>query len=302
MIHFFAGDNHYLIKQNISKLIAPIVKEYGEIAVEKLDSETTNIATILDAINSPSLLIAQKCVIVQNANDKDLITKITEVKPPDSTIVIVVITKLDRRASYFKLLQKHKTFIVFEKNKLTNLPNWVIGYVKDLGGNITFADANYLIERIGSDQVLLSNELEKLYLFQTKITKETINLLTLERLQATTFQLLDSSFSGQIEKTKKQYKDLVMQKTDPQLIVGAIAWQLHLLMLIKFAGNKSANQIALDSKMKQFSISKTQNLAKKISLTKLTKLINDASKLDITIKTKFVDPNQAILLYLIGII
>lgn len=299
MIHFFAGDNQYLIKQSISKITAPIVKKYGEIAVEKLDAETTDLAKILDAINSPPFLIAQKCVIVQNANDKDLLTKIAEIKPLDSITVIVVISKFDRRASYFKLLQKLKTFNIFEKNKLTSLPNWVVNFVKDLGGNISFADANYLIERVGSDQILLSNELEKLYLFQANITRETINILTLEKLQSTTFQLLDSSFSGQIEDTKRLFNNLIIQKTDPQLIIGAIAWQLHLLVLVKFAGNKSANQIALDAKLKQYSVSKTQNLAKKITLKKLIKLVNDASKLDTAIKTKFVDPNQAILLYLI---
>lgn len=298
MIYFFAGDNKYLIKSNVDKLILPIIKEAGDLAVEKLDAEETSISAVEDSIKSPPFLVSQKCVVVQNANDKDLLEKIIKTDPIDSITVVVVITKLDKRSNYYKLLQKNKNFSLFEQAKVNNISNWVVDYVKDLGGNINRIDANYLIDRVGSNQILLTNELNKLYLYHANITKETINLLTFQRLQATTFQLLETAFNGQLSKTQQIYVDLKMQKIEPTLIIGAIAWQLHLLVLVKLSGNKSPETIAKELKINQFSVAKTKSLASRIIFTKLKKLVLRASELDMSIKTQNTDSEQAILLFL----
>ncbi len=298
MIYFFAGDNKYLIKASVDKLTLPIIKEAGDLAVEKLDAEETSISAVIDSIKSPPFLVSQKCVVVQNANDKDLLEKILNTDPIDSITAVVIISKLDKRANYYKLLQKNKNFSLFEQAKVNNISNWVVNYVKDLGGNINRIDANYLIDRVGSNQILLTNELNKLYLYQTNITKETINLLTFQRLQATTFQLLETAFNGQLSKTQQLFIDLKMQKIEPTLIIGAIAWQLHLLVLVKLSGNKSPETIAKELKISQFSVAKTKSLASRIIFTKLKKLVMRASELDLSIKTQYTDSEQAILLFL----
>ena len=298
MIYFFAGDNKYLIKASVDKLTLPIIKEAGDLAVEKLDAEETSISAVIDSIKSPPFLVSQKCVVVQNANDKDLLEKILNTDPIDSITAVVIVSKLDKRANYYKLLQKNKNFSLFEQAKVNNISNWVVNYVKDLGGNINRIDANYLIDRVGSNQILLTNELNKLYLYQTNITKETINLLTFQRLQATTFQLLETAFNGQLSKTQQLFIDLKMQKIEPTLIIGAIAWQLHLLVLVKLSGNKSPETIAKELKISQFSVAKTKSLASRIIFTKLKKLVMRASELDLSIKTQYTDSEQAILLFL----
>ena len=106
MIYFFAGDNKYLIKASVDKLTLPIIKEAGDLAVEKLDAEETSISAVIDSIKSPPFLVSQKCVVVQNANDKDLLEKILNTDPIDSITAVVIISKLDKSANYYKLLQK----------------------------------------------------------------------------------------------------------------------------------------------------------------------------------------------------
>lgn len=298
MIHFFAGDNQYLIKQQISELITPIKNKYGDIAIESLDAEEIESTVVLDSINSSSFLIPQKCVIINNTNNKELIIRLVESKPIDSNIVIVVISKLDKRASYYKLLQKNKNFKLFEQSRVVSLPSWVMKYAKDLGGSISYSTANYLLERVGSNQLKLTKEIEKLILYSNNITNDTINLLTTQKLQATTFQLLEVSFDGQLKNAQNLYRDLKLQKIEPQLIVGAIAWQLHLLVLVKLAGRRSSDEIAQDAKISSYSVKKTKDLANRITMAKLKELVYGASQLDLTIKTKFVEPDQAILLYL----
>lgn len=301
MIYYLAGDNQFLIKKRYLELTEPLIKRFGSLALEKLDSEEKEPNSIIEAIKSPPFLIPQKAVIIFNVCNKDLIEQIIATELPENVLIIVLITKLDKRAVYYKKLSKLKQFELHEQKNTPNISNWIINYVKEAGGSLNLNNANYLIERVGQNQTRLSNELDKLVLFNPEITKQTIKLLTVPKPQSTTFQLLEAAFNGQTKQVQKIYQDLRAQKIEPQLIIGLIAWQLHLLTLVKHAGNKSSQEISTESGISSFAISKTQKLASKIPYQELKNLIEDACKLDYNLKTTNLEADNLILLYLASI-
>ncbi len=297
MIYFFAGDNQFAIKTTLAKLTGDFVSQHGDLALERIDAEEASMPTIIDATQSLPFLSPAKFVVIQSASDKELLEKLAEVETPEAVTVVVLIQKLDKRASYYKKLSKLPQFKVFEQS-VQNVPQWVVEYVKGQGGAISFSDARYLVERVGANQVLLSNELDKLVTLKPQITKDSIDELTDPLPQSTIFQLLDAAFAGKHKQTEAIYKEQRAQKVEPQAILGMIAWQLHALALVKAAGSKSADVIAKEARLNPFVVRKTQNLARQLSMTDVKRLVKDAHELDVMLKTQSVDADQAMLLYL----
>lgn len=298
MIYFFAGDNQFALRKRIRELTTVFVAEHGDLALERIDAEEASLATIIDATQSLPFLSPAKFVLVQNASDKDLLEKLAEIDAPESTTVIVVIPKLDKRATYYKKISKLPNFELFEKASPQDLPRWVTEYVKSQKGGISPSDARYLVERVGTDQILLGNELDKLLIYNTHITRDSINELTDPLPQSTVFQLLDVAFAGKHKDTEAIYKEQRAQKVEPQAILGMIAWQLHILAIVKAAGNKSADMIAKEARINPFVVRKTQNLARQLSMADVKRLVKDAHELDVMLKTQSVDADEAVLLYL----
>lgn len=301
MIYFFAGDNQFAIKTTLSKLTEEFVSRHGDLALERIDAEEAPTSAIIDATQSLPFLSPSKFVVIQNANDKELLEKLSEVETPEAITAVVLIQKLDKRASYYKKLAKRPQFKIFEQANAQNVPQWAVDYAKGQGGSIAPGDARYLVERVGTNQVLLSNELDKLLTYNQKITRDSINELTEPLPQSTVFQLLDAAFAGKHKETEIIYKEQRAQKVEPQAILGMIAWQLHILATVKTAGSKSVDLIAKEAKLNPFVVRKTQNLARQLNIADVKRLVKDAHELDVTLKTQSIDADQAILLYLASI-
>ena len=105
-------------------------------------------------------------------------------------------------------------------------------------------DARYLVERVGTNQQLLANEIEKLALYDKDISKESIDLLTEETPQSTIFELLEAAFAGNHRKVQTLYAEQRAMKVEPPQIIALLAWQLHILAIIKTAGDRTPETIA----------------------------------------------------------
>lgn len=298
MKYFFAGDNQFMLEKRVRQLTDEFISRNGDLALERIDSEESSLASIIDAVKSLPFLSSEKLVIIHNISDKELIEKLIELEVPDTNTIIVVISKLDKRATYYKKITKLQNFKIFEKPNSMDMPRWVVEYVDNQKGKINILDARYLIDRIGTNQILLCNELDKLINFNANITQSSINELTDPLPQSSVFNLLDAAFTGNLKDTERLYKEQRAQKVEPLAILGMIAWQLHILAIVKSAGGKSADIIAKEAKLNPFVVRKAQKLASKLSFNDVRSLVNDACELDVLLKTKNIDTDQSILLYL----
>lgn len=301
MIYFFAGDNTFELKKTTASMVNMFLVAHGDLALERLDAEEVDINNILESIKSMPFLATNKMVVIANVATKDLLEHLLEADVPDAIDVIVQIAKLDKRASYYKKLSKHPGYKIFETATPYNLPRWAIAAVEDAGGVISAADARYLIERVGTNQMLLQNEIDKLVAYNSNVTKDSINLLCEPLPQTSVFQLLDAAFAGKKAETEKIYQEQRAQKVEPQQIIGMIAWQLHILAIVKASGNTSADTIAKEAKLNPFVVKKSVGLARSLTLTQIKDLIRTALELDVLLKTKPVDPDQALQNYLLKI-
>jgi len=284
--------------------MASFVQENGDLALEKIDGEEAEFERITEAIQSLPFLANNKMVVLRSPSTHKQFAEQIETllqSIPATTQVIIVEPKLDKRLVYYKIL-KTKTDLR-ESNELDGqaLSKWLVQEALDSGGKISPSDANYLVERVGTNQQLLSNELAKLISYNPVVTKDSIDLLVDSNPQSTIFELLESAFAGNRKKVMEIYEEQRALKVEPAQIMAMIAWQLHILAVVVVAGNRTVDQIASQTKLNPYVVRKTMNIARKTDIHAVKKLISDALTLDVRIKSEAIDADEALQHYLLTI-
>lgn len=296
MITTISGDNQYKVLLEINRIAGEFGQKFGKINVERIDCEEKSIEYIIDSISNSSLFSFNKLIILRNIDkNKELIDKsdlLFEI--PESTQIVVVGSGLDKRSKLYKRLKKETDYREFLASDNRSLATWIIDEVKTQNATISTSDANYLIERVGTNQSLLNNELKKLITYDHKITRTNIELLCEPTPQSSVFQLLDAAFSGKGKRAMKIYDEQRAQKVEPLSIVGMITWQLHIFAIIKTSKNKSPDEIAKIAKLNPFVLRKSTGTIRSINLTQLKRLIINTLKLDIDLKTEPINADDAL--------
>lgn len=304
MISTLAGQNSLLLRAELDRLVGEFVARHGEMAVEKIDGEEAEYTKITEAVQSLPFLTDKKLVVLSRPGTQKEFTENFESLLElisDSTDVIIVEPKPDKRSSYYKLLKARTDFKSFDELGARDLPNWLVAESKLQGGTLQWSDAQYLVDRVGPNQQLLSNELNKLLTYNPHLTRATIDLLTDEAPQSSIFQLLDAAFAGDLKRTMKLYQEQRKLKIEPIQIIAMLAWQLHALAIVKSAGDKSAGTIASEAGLSPFVVQKSQSIARKLSTAQLKRMVHDLSELDIKMKSTAIDPDDALQHYLLSI-
>ena len=304
MISTLTGENMFGLQQVLYRLVADFVGEYGDLALERLDCEEAELAKIREAVTSLPFLASKKLVVLRApSTNKQFVEQAEQIleQVPETNDVVLVESRLDKRTAYYKFLKKQTDFREFPEMDQHGLANWLTGEAKQKGGSLSAADARYLVERVGPNQQLLSNELEKLLLYDSKIDSRTIDLLTDPAPQSTIFQLLEAAFVGHTKTVLKLYAEQRAQKVEPQQIIAMLAWQLHVLAIIKAGSDRSTDQIAKDARLNPFVVRKSQGIARNLSVSELKELISDLLKIDVATKRVSIDADEALQHYLIAL-
>ncbi len=304
MIITLTGSNSFMLKQELERLKNEFISKYGDLAYEKVDGEEVPAERLIEAAQSLPFLAPEKLVVLYNlGSQKQFSDSVENVISgvPETTRLVIVEPKVDKRSSYFKVLKSITDFK--EYNELDNfeLSKWIVQYAKDQSGNITPADANYLIEKIGQSQMLLASELDKLLNYSPNIDRQNIDLLTDRTSQSTIFELLDAVFAGRSKQALDLYHEQRALKVEPQQIIAMLAWQLHTLAMIKTAGDKTPDQIAKEAKLNPFVVRKSLAIAKRLTTKQLKDMIRKALELDVRLKTESINPDDALQEYLLGL-
>jgi len=298
------GANDFLRKAELKKLAADFVAAHTEMAVERFDGDEAAVARMRESLASLPFLTERKLVILDElSQQKAFIESIDDILKDvaDTTDLIILEPKLDKRLAYYKTLKKTTDFRDFIELDDNGLSRWAVDYAKGQGGSLSAADARFLIDRVGPNQQLLSSELNKLLAYDPNVTKAVITALTENAPQSTVFELLDAAFSGNTKRALELYHEQRTLKVEPQAIIAMLAWQLHALALIKTAGTRTTDDIAREAKLNPFVVRKTQTLARSRSLGQVRLMIQDLLDLDIKLKTVTIDADEALQLYLIKV-
>ncbi|HSW74239.1 MAG TPA: DNA polymerase III subunit delta [Candidatus Saccharimonadales bacterium] len=301
MITTFTGSNDFARMAAESQAVQAFINVHTGMAVERLDGETSEAPRMFEAIqNAPFLTMRKLVVLREPSHQKAFAESFADqlARIPETTDVFIVEPKLDKRLSYYKTLQRQTDFRDFPELDASGLAKWAMQYAGQKQGSLSQPDARYLIDRVGTDQLRVQNELDKLLLYNSQVTTQTIDMLTDRVPQSTVFELIDAAFAGRVPQALALYAEQRAARVEPQAIVAMIVWQMHILATVKMAGMRDAQTIAKQAKINPFVVRKTQNLARKIVPERLKTLIAQLVELDMRLKRTATNPDEAVQLYI----
>jgi DNA polymerase-3 subunit delta len=298
------GENDFGRHAALRALIADFVAEHGDMALEQLDGDTADVARINEALQSVPFLANKKLVVLRSpGNNKQFAEKAADILRDinETTDVVIVEPKLDKRLSYYKFLKKSTDFRAFSAMDEHGAVRWLVDTAKARGGKLSQADAAYLVSRVGNDQQLLANELDKLLLYKPEISRATIDLLTDQTFQGKIFDLLDAAFGSNKKRALKMYEEQRAQRVDPLQIIAMLSWQLHILALLVYAGNRSADSVAGEAKISPYTARKSQATARNLSKADIKRYVADLLDIDKRARREPIDLDDALQLYLLNL-
>lgn len=303
MIITLTGTNDYMLQQELRQLRQAFIDEYTDMGLENYDGQDIDPKQLSSILQALPFLVAKRCIIFRQPSAQKAVQEALEQlleTVAETTELIIVEPKLDKRTSYYKTLQKQTDFREFRELDERGLAQWLVTQATQKGATLSQADAQYLVQRVGANQLLLANELQKLIDYQPAITKQTINEMTEPTPQSSVFDLLDAALAGNKPKTLQLYHEQRLQKVEPLAIMGMLAWQLHILALVKTAGERNPAEIAREAKVSPYVLSKTQGIARRSSLSQIKNWVHEGSQLDIRLKRQPIDADEAMINYLMS--
>jgi len=304
MITTLTGENDVLRQDALRQIVDAFVAEHGDMALERLDGEEVSYERIHEAAQSLPFLVPRKLVVLRSpGTNKEFAEKFEQFVGDiaETNDLVIVEPKLDKRLSYYKQLKKLTDFKEFSVLDANGLVRYLADYAKGQGGVLKPNDARLLVDRVGANQLILQHETDKLLAYSPNITRESIELLTERTPQSSVFELLDAAFAGNAKRAMMLYAEQRALQVEPQQVLAMLVWQLHILAIVKTAGQRSGDMIAKEAKLSPFTIRKTQGLAGRISLAQLKKLVHDLREFDVRLKSESLNADEVVQYYLLSL-
>lgn len=211
---------------------------------------------------------------------------------------------IDSRKKIVNLIKKYGIVKKLEVND-NYLNDYVNNYLKDNGYKINNGDVVYFINRVGNNINNVTNELDKLMLYKINdkiINRNDIDLLTVENIDDSIYDLVNCILKNDNEKAIKLYNNFVNNGMDVNQIVAIIAAQIRLLYQVKrlYNSGKSNDEIAKILEFKSvYRVKYLLSDSYYYSESDLVKYLSKLADIDNAIKTSNGDGNMLMQLFIV---
>lgn len=311
MIHLLYGLEKYLIDKEINKILEN--NSIDKINISNYNLEETKFKDIIDDAQTISMFGDKKAIIVDNSyiftgknikndSDPELFLEYFKNQNPDTILIFNIIhEKLDERKKLVKEIKKIAT--VKEFNKGGNLNSIVKDMFDDY--NINFSEINLLIDRVGNNLEILSQEINKIKSYKDSdknITKGDIINLTSKNIDIDIFAFIDTLINKDKEKAIETYYEMLKNGEEPIKILVILANQFRIMYQAKelykqgYSGNDISSSLGIHPYRIKLALEKVRNYDSNTLLNFLSKLAD----LDYDIKIGNLEASLGLELFILG--
>ena len=307
MIYLLYGTEDYLIKKELDK----IKKEYDINDISIYDLEETNLKEIIENANTMSLFSNKRLIILENSSiftgaskKRDDIKCLEEYlnNPNENSTLIFIVNsdKLDSRKKILKLVVEKGKVIEFNDNFD------IMKIVKEMFDNyeISSSDVRLLIDRVGSNLFLLSNEINKIKTYKDNdyiVTREDIINITTKTVDIDIFHLIDNIIKNNKKEALESYYEMLKLKEEPIKIIVMLSNQFRLMYQVKQLSKKRYNVFDMMKilEQKKYTIEKAYEKARQFGEDIILKKLYELANLDINIKSGKINKDIALELFIL---
>lgn len=295
MIYLLYGEFESEIDKYINKLISDnkidtkIIYNYKETKIEDVIEE----CSYTDLFGNKKMVILNDAIFLTGKEtlESDLLNKYLD-NPNENIILVfkVVYDKLDERKKLVKLIKSKSIVKEFKILDDKNIREYISNYFKELDFKIDSMSINEIANRLIGNTKVIDSELEKLYLY--KLNEKNINIDDVKNVitvynENEVFKLVDAVVKKDKKKIFDIYKNLLINKEEPIMILTLLANQFRLIYECKVLYEKGMNYKEIATKLKehpyrvQVSVNNSFNISKK----EIKRILVMLAKTDLDIKS-----------------
>ena len=312
MVYLLYGLEKYLIDKELKKVIEN--NKIDPININNYDLDNDKLETIVDDAQTISLFSDKKAIIINNSYiftaKKNNIEQNTEIfeeylnnQNPNTVLIFILYEeKLDERKKVVKNFKKIGNVKSF--NADTNISN----IVKEMfqGYQINYSTINLLIDRVGKNLSILSQEVDKIITYKNEdvnITDKDIIELTNKSFEVDIFALIESIINKDKEKALNIYYEMLKYNEEPIKIIVMLSNQFRIIYQAKEMYKKgyTESDIASSLNIHPYRIKLALNKAREYNSKDLLTYLKKLSDLDIGIKTGNTNKEIGLELFIINL-
>jgi len=287
------GSEDYLKTQYRDKLVKALVEPDDNMNYNYYEGNQVQVETVFDIADTMPFFSDSRVIVVENSGwmkkcPDDLEKRLERV--PESTHIIFVEKEVDKRNRLYKWIGKQGYASEMDTPDEKMLLAWVKGLCKSEGKQIDDEAIFYLVEHMGTDMLLLKNELDKLFSYtadQNVIRVEDVKEVCVGQASEKMFDMLDAIGNKNQEKALLLYRDLLALREPAMKILFLIARHYNILMQIAKlkAEGKDNKSLASLCGIPPFSVKKYASQADRYSYDRLRSMVEKCQQTDQGVKT-----------------
>ena len=288
MLYVLCGENEFDKRQKLAALIA------GGAAPERYDGEQLDAASLRDIMQGQSLFTLERTVIISRLSDNSALwAELPEIAVSGSTKVVLLENKLDKRTKTYKWLRKNAEIYEFtplSDRQKPQLAKWCVDEARKRGYALSTVQAEILIDRLGYDQLRLSNFIEQLS-FAGEITDDLLDKLAPLAKTESAFELFTAALAGDSIRIHEiiAYLEAEGGVESAYQTMGLLASQAVNLNALVLSGN-DAGSVAADFSTSPYILQKLSSYANNIDYRQLAVINKALFYADLQMKTTSASP------------
>lgn len=310
MNYLLYSEEEFLLTEEVRKIIEK--NKIEELSVNRYDLELDNIKTAIDDCQTISLFEDKKAIIINNCNyfnrlksnseDIDLLLEYLEHSNPNTILIILSHnSSIDNTKKITKKMKEFGTILALNSSNINSI---VKGMFDDF--KISNESISLLIERVGNDIAILSQEIDKLKCFnysEKEITKEDILNCATYNIDTDIFKFIDNIITKNKEAALSTYYELLKNNEEPIKIIALLASKFRLMYQASFlnkkglSNNEIANLLGVHAYPVKLAIQTGMRYPEKLLLNFLHKLAD----LDNDIKTGAINAELGLELFILKV-
>ena len=307
-VYLLYGEESFLRDHRARELAEAVVdKELKDFNCTEFRASETDAATIGSAIMAAPVLSDKRAVVIwdlQDLSDDDrkILAKALE-RMPDTTVLVIVASTIDKRSALFKAVSKRGRAVLYRRLYPNQALRWLSEYIRSRRIFMDRAALEYLVSVLGTDLAQLVAGVERAYDYagialglEKRITLEHVKSVVMGSPEYSVFDFVDAIGERDAEKAMSSLRQLIVFQEAPLRILYLIARQMRLILKAKAlkAGKMSQGEIARALGVQEFVASKCLVQADRFRLEELENAFSLLAEADVSLKTSGT-PNHVIL-------
>lgn len=320
MVILIYGSQYPLISKRCKKVVSSILgEEIDDFSYVKLNAKEVLVQDIVYEcsllplggkkvvqVDNPYFLgtIKDKVDIEKNQNYDELVEYIDKDKSEEVYLLFFIeIDKLNEKSEVVKALKKNANIYFEEGLTIDSLRQSAGLYFQKKECTISEGALNLLFERIGDNVTGFIQEADKLSLYKKDIKEEDVAVMVPIPLEQNAFNICENLINGNISTSLKTFRDLIVQKEEPVLILNLLASQFRTYQEVSYLYTKekmSQDNIAKELKMNPYRVKILCRNLVRLDYSSICNIMEHLYSIDCKIKGMEIDPVNAIELFIIN--